>query len=346
VRLFPLFFIFCFLCETANAEKLNQDCISGVTSSSPTVTGKVVNENSIPIVGVFAEVSFPGNNPITVKTDNGGCFTASINVGNTEVPLSVDIKRKEDSAVLVRVVDRCSFNDSNICDFSSVKIYSPNTVYLLPFDGEEENQVFMSRQFRSALSTHFINNLQELEGEKVVRRLKVNSKRNKFVKLKPPGLKVYKESNSRRFEVSDFEKLEKLGGDLNALALISGTTSLDEQDNMLDMSSFYLVPDEATWSLDDRLDANKLKNMIMLSRKLSPQWTYYTMMAIAKREFTEANASPDKIQNLKRIKAYLQAQRNQLDSRAAFKQNELMDLLCEIRQALGERCGELLLSMD
>jgi len=346
VRSFICLLLFFLVFENCSADTLIEKCRAGVTLSGPTVLGRVISETDIPIVGVFAEISLPGIRAITVKTDNSGCFVSPIHIGKGDYPLSVDIKRKADSAVLVRIVDRCNFNSNNLCEFSSVKIYSPNTVYLLPFDGDETNQVFMSRQFRSALSKHFVNNLQELEGENVIRRLKASSKINKFVKLKPPSLKRYKDSNSHDFEVSDFEKLEKLGGDLNALALISGTTSLDEKSNMLDMSSFYVMPDETTWSLDDRLDAGKLKNMIMLSRKLSPQWTYYTMMAIAKREFTEASASPNKIQNLKRVKAYLQAQRNQLDSRGSFKQNELIDLLCEVRQALGERCGELLLSMD
>ncbi|MDH5231523.1 MAG: carboxypeptidase-like regulatory domain-containing protein [Gammaproteobacteria bacterium] len=336
------------LCFNASfATEKNSHCQSQSSAKAAlALQGTVINEDKIPIVGIFVEIALPGTQTIRTKTDNNGCFTAEFDSQKKDFPLSLDIKRREDSAVLVRAVDRCHFKGGTICHLAEIIVVSPNTVYLLPFDGTDTNQVFLSRQFRTALAKHFVNNIQELEGESVIRQLRLSKTGRKFEKLKPPALKLFKTGASGSFEVSDFEKLEKLGGDLNALALISGSTSMDERDNMLDMSSFYLVPKESTWSLDDRLDAGKLKNLVMLSRKLSPQWTYYTMIALAKRELSEALASPHKTQELKRVKAYLQAQRNQFDSRSKIKQTELLDLLCEVRLALNERCGELLVRLD
>ncbi|MDX1810826.1 MAG: hypothetical protein R3240_02695 [Gammaproteobacteria bacterium] len=332
--------------DTTFAGSKASSCKEALKISGPTIIGSITNEETIPVIGAYAEIKIPGANPVNVISDEKGCFHTSLASARLDAPISMSIKRKADSAVLARIVERCQFDTRNICEIEPIKLVSPNTVYLLPFDGEDSNVVFLSKQFRSALAKRFVMNLQELEGEKEIRLLKAKQDVYKFRKLKPPSLKLYKGRNAQQFEISDFEKLDKLGEDLNALSLITGSSFKEEESHMLDLSSFYLVPDQTTWELEDRLDEKKLKNMIALSRKLNPQWTYYTMMALAKREISEANASPNKKQELKRIKAYLQAQRNQFDSRSKLNQNELLDMLCEIRQELGEQCGQLYLTMD
>jgi len=328
------------------AKKNTNSCQTQINPSTPTIIGSVINDEETPVIGVFASIALPGANPQSVKTDKKGCFYLTTIANKKVLPISLEIKRKEESQLLLRIVERCDFRNDPVCLLQPIKIQSPNTVYLLPFDGEETNKVFMSRQFRSALAKRFISNLQELEGESVIRKLKAKKSKEKFQKLKAPGLKLYKRTQLKNIDIADFEKLEKLGNDLNALALISGSSALDDENDTMYMSSFYHVPNEETWTLDDEIKRKKLKNMVLLSRVLNPQWTYYTMMAISKREFAEASASPNRTKELKRVKAYLQAQRNQIDSRGKIDQTELLDLLCEVRKALNENCGKLFLAND
>lgn len=74
-------------------------------------------------------------------------------------------------------------------------------------------------------------------------------------------------------------------------------------------------------------------NSIELADNLSPMWGYFALVAVAGREYVRAKAAGD-TETLRRIRAYLIAERGRLREEEVYRKKDLDRLLERVQQEL------------
>lgn len=184
--------------------------------------------------------------------------------------------------------------------------------------------------FRWALETAINTRIQELEQDLEVEQLDAPLPPVGLVSLEPD------------FAGLPLPKQQAVGEFVSALAVISGigqwkaANGAGEQVSI--QSSFFVMPPAA--GKQSRLlqvrDANlpaAAVNSIELADQLSPLWGHFALIAVAGREYERAAAANDR-PALKRVRAYLIAERARLSKEDSYRKNDLERLLRHVQEAL------------
>jgi hypothetical protein len=174
--------------------------------------------------------------------------------------------------------------------------------------------------FRFSLETAINTRIQELEEDHEVGQFSVP--------LPPVGLV----SLERDFAGLPLPKQQAVGEYVSALAVISGIGQWKAAQGLVSIqSNFFVMPPEAGSQTrllrvrDADLPASAM-NSIELADNLSPLWGHFALVAVAGREYVRAKAADDK-QTLRRIRAYLIAERGRLGEEEIYKKKDLDRLL-------------------
>ena len=316
----------------------------------------VSNSANTPLPNVSVTLMEPaGFSSSTTSTDHQGRFNLdlirpqNLNIHSRFITLRFEKQGFQKSDTL----HSCNLKTENQCDIETIQLYQlkqptsltqdeqniltsyaknqGNSLFLIPYRMLPENapvqidlELFVFA-LQSAINTR-IQDLEEFIG--------VQS----FEPLPPIELQTLTELISKM----DLGKRRSIGKYVNALAMISGISQLkniqagDQQ--MSIYSEFLVMPvgggkNSRLLQVRDKGLSSEDVNSIELADQLSPLWGHFALLAIAGKEYSRAMADGD-VTALKRIRAYLIAEKATLKKDEALKLNDLKRLLAKIEGGL------------
>jgi hypothetical protein len=318
------------------------------------VSGKVLTSTGSPLAAARVRIEVTGIGPQgSAVADPAGQFTAEVRLpeGPAGRPAVVTLLYSKDGYRSVNAVRECR-PVSSACAFPAVTLpaaagasaLSPeeqnalkglrsqerNTLFLVPFRLEPEpapavrlDMPRLAESLRRAIVLRF----QDLEDREGLRG---------FTPLPPVGLRTLPPGVITPDEEADTEKLEAVGGHLNALALITGTGEVRAQGSkqLADVSAGFLAlpagrESSKLWLVEELDVPVSLLSSLRLSGRLSPLWGHSALLAVCRRELAEARAANDTAR-LRRVRAYLVAERSLAGGGEEIKVGEIDRLVSEI----------------
>jgi len=293
---------------------------------------------------------------LPATSDSAGVFRLSLAIpGGFQHRSGYIVLHFEKSGMRTQdIYQRCDLSEAQRCDVGAVGLVEAegasslsneekntlrshiaargNTLFVMPYHviAAPETSGIDMELFRWSLETAINTRIQELEQDLKIQQLD---------ELLPPIGLVSLEPN---FEALPLPKQQAIGEFVSALAVISGIgqwKGSSEASEQVSIQSNFLVMPPASGShtrllrvRDADLPASTV-NSIELADNLSPLWGHFALIAVAGRELERATAADDQ-EALKRIRAYLIAERGRLDEEETFKKNDLERLLARVEGAI------------
>ena len=327
-----------------------------VLARQVSITGEVTTESSAaPLAGVNVSILEPaGLLTQTVATDPAGQFRMPITVPEAIEHRSgyVVLRFEKDGLQRQDIYLKCDLRAAPQCAAGTVAL--PRSEGASALSEEEQDRLRPHRApegsalivmpyrmiappsetaaidmelFRFSLETAINTRIQELEQDHEVGQFSMP--------LPPVGLVALEKD----FEDLPLHKQQAVGQYVSALAVISGIGQWRAAQDLVSIqSNFFVMPPEAGSQTrllrvrDADLPATAI-NSIELADNLSPMWGHFALVAVAGREYVRAKAAGDK-ENLRRVRAYLIAERGRLREEEIYKKKDLDRLLETVQQEL------------